>query len=320
MDPVSGHLACLGKPLLGALQVLGIGELAPESLAGTSVKNFGEMHGDSPVLVTQCGTLGHPGTEANTWLIDLPEATLDRLTRSGDAVAHALRNDNLWMGHLRANFSTEANMSLVTGLDNRHDLPPYFPILRGEDRLFGNMLSYTHPGSVVMDYPWAMPHLPTTKRDRPQDGSDFSGRRAFPGFFREWIRLQKYSCLAQSSADRLVHLSRSFASLATSSHRELVELYEDERLNDRTQTLKVLHERLARDGDAPDVWVSFLKTGIRAVEQDLATDRSRAPLKGSPQGVFDEELTDLWRGFWNRFAEALRAWPEIRKAARDVIN
>jgi hypothetical protein len=66
--------------------------------------------------------------------------------------------------------------------------------------------------------------------------------------------------------------------------------------------------------------VSFLKTGIRAVEQDLATDRSRAPLKGSPQGVFDEELTDLWRGFWNRFAEALRAWPEIRKAARDVIN
>jgi hypothetical protein len=318
MDPVSGHLACLGKPLLGALHTLGIQELAPQSLAGTTVKELGEMHADSPVLVTQCGTLGHPGTEANTWLIDLHQATLDRLTSSGDSVTQALRNDNLWMGHQRANFSTRANMSLVTGLDNRHDLPPYFPILRGEDRLFGNMLSYIHPGSVVMDYPWAMPHLPATRRERPLDGSDFTARRTFPGFFHEWIRLQQEACLAESSADRLEHLSRSFANLGASSHRELVELYEDERLNDRTHTLKVLQERLSRDGDAPDEWVGFLKAGIRAVEQDLATDRSGTRLEGSPQGVFDEELTKFWRGCWGRFAQALRAWPEIRAAAEGL--
>lgn len=319
-DPVSGHLSCLGMPLQAALKKQGIGQVEPADLAAATMEDISRLHASSPILITQCGTLGHAGTEANTWLIELSEAAHRRMIASSESVTNAIRNDNLWTGHALMSFSPIATMSLVTGLDNRRGLPPYFPILRGEDKLFGYMVSYVYPDSVVMDYPWAIPHLPASRRDRPLDESDYSREAKFPMFFFDWILLQKKHCLASEAGDRLLHVSQAFSNLGNSSHQELVELFEDARAGRSSQTLTALSDRLAQDSHAPELWINFLKKGIRAVDQKLAANLREDPFRGTPAGTEGRELTDLWRGFWNRFAEALQAWPEIRKAAKDVIN
>jgi hypothetical protein len=41
---------------------------------------------------------------------------------------------------------------------------------------------------------------------------------------------------------------------------------------------------------------------------------------GLPGGLDEKELIAFWKGTWAGFASALKAWPEIRKAAAEHLN
>lgn len=58
-----------------------------------------------------------------------------------------------------------SNMSQLTGSDNRGFLPPYLPVMRGQDRLFGEVCQFLFPDSVALDLPFAVPHLPMPERN-----------------------------------------------------------------------------------------------------------------------------------------------------------
>ena len=60
-------------------------------------------------------------------------------------------------------------LSQMTGVDNRELLPPYFPLFRNEDFLFGENLQFLHPNSLMVDFPWALPHLPLEERQWDRD-------------------------------------------------------------------------------------------------------------------------------------------------------
>ena len=86
-----------------------------------------------------------------------------------------------WLGQNGHAFARTATMSQITGLDNSVSLPPYFPVFRGEDLLFGTMLRYLFPVGVVLDYDWGIPHLQLVRR--PLDGNDGSS------YFMLWVQL-----------------------------------------------------------------------------------------------------------------------------------
>ncbi len=108
-------------------------------------------------------------------------------------------------------------MSQITGVDNRQMLPPYLPIMRGQDRLFGYMLDFIFPTSVTLDYPWAVPHLPLPDRRWRDRDLNFTPADSFPMFFIEKIIEYKSSCQSELPGDRLSYLSTWFNNLATAS-------------------------------------------------------------------------------------------------------
>ena len=319
-DPVAGHLACLGMGLAGARRKLGAAPLDPASLAGASVKEVQHLRAASPLLLTQSGTLGHPGTVGNAWIAGLAGRSRERMLESAESVDNAIRNDNTWVGYREPHFSPTSNMSVVTGLDNRQLLPPYFPTLRNEDSVFGYMLGYLYPDLAVLDYPWATPHLPLGDRSRSAETTDFGIGPAFPSFFHEWVKLQKQHCLAQDLPARLEHLAGVFLDLGNSSSQELTEMYRDERAHFASDALSSLREASAAAEKAPANWKAFLQKAADKVQADMAAGAPLLELRGTPRDLEGEALIALWRGYWREFGAALKAWPEIREAAREVME
>ena len=320
-DPIGRHMQCLGLTFSQALEVLNEGNLKPAGFSNATALLTSELHPDSPVLVTECGAMGCPGTGDNTWLPYMAPESLKRMVASTAKVNNALNSRLVWSGRHHPHFAPRPNISVVTGFDNRQMLPPYFPIIRGEDRLFGNMLDFIFPSGVTLDYPWAVPHLPIPRREWRKEDLDFTPSDSFPLFFFEQVIEQKSNCLASSPAKRLRALSGWFNDLASASHDSLAAMYRDTRLRATSEQLHHLDQLLASGEAAPVTWKDYLTNGIEQL--NIAMDQaSRGDLqvKGLPADKEGPELIAFWQETWGDFASSLNAWPEIRKAAADIIN
>ncbi|MCW8926937.1 MAG: hypothetical protein OQJ84_11785 [Xanthomonadales bacterium] len=320
-DPISRHMQCLGLSLSGAIDVLGNQHLKQASLENTTSLQASELLADSPVLITECGSLGCPGTESNTWLPTMAEASLKRMLASPKRTTQALTTRKVWSGRKNPHFSPRSNMSQITGIDNRQPLPPYLPIARGEDRLFGLMLDFVFPTSVCLDYPWAVPHLPIPEREWDSKHQNFTPKPDFPMFFIDKVLEHRSVCQSVHPADRMAVLATMFRDLARAPNDVLINMQRDKSLADGSDMLNHLDDLLASAGSAPVEWQNYLRNGISQLNKGLeALSRDHFPVKGSVAELEDGELIDFWRGTWAGFADALDAWPEIRQAASKLIE
>jgi hypothetical protein len=320
-DPINRHMQCLGLTFSEALDVLGQNHLKPASFTNANALLTSELHPDSPVLISECGSLGCPGTGGNTWLPHMAPASLKRMLASEQETTNALNSRLVWSGRNNPHFAPRPNMSQITGFDNRQMLPPYLPIERGEDRLFGNMLDFVFPSAVTLDYPWAVPHLPMPQRTWEEKDRDFAPGNSFPMFFVEQVIEQKSACLASSPAERLKALSAWFSDLAGATGDALEAMYRDTRLHDTSEQLQLLDSLLAADETAPADWQDYLKNGIGQLNTALdQASREDFPLKGFAGAMEGDELVVFWQETWAGFATALKAWPEIREAAADLLG
>ena len=60
-------------------------------------------------------------------------------------------------------------MTTFLGIDNRHLLPPFFPVQRNSDGIFGHMLRKCVDGSHVAFLPWILLHAPEPPRSFTPD-------------------------------------------------------------------------------------------------------------------------------------------------------
>jgi len=319
-DPVDRHMQCLGLTFSEALTVLGGNNLKPTGLADASALHVTALQPDSPVLMTECGSFGCPGTSTNTWLPDMAPVSIDRMLTSAQKINNALQLRMVWTGRNQPHFSPRPNMSQITGFDNRQELPPYFPILRGEDRLFGYFLNFIFPAAVTLDYPWAIPHLPIPPRVWQDQDRDFTPGALFPLLFTEQIPEHKVSCNAEGPVQRLAGLASFFNDLAATPAETLLTNYRDAFLRDLSRQLRHLDDLLAKADSAPAEWQEYLKNGIRQLSEAFdQASQDDFPLSGQPPSMDDDALIDFWKKAWGGFAAALQAWPEIRKAAAELL-
>jgi hypothetical protein len=320
-DPINRHMQCLGLSFSEALAVLGQNHLKPAGLCDATALLVSELQPDSRVLMTECGSLGCPGTGNNTWLPTMAPGSLKRMLASGKKTTYALTRRKVWSGRNQPHFAPRPNMSQITGFDNREMLPPYLPIGRGEDRLFGYLLDFIFPTAITLDYPWAVPHLPLPERVWRNSDLDFTPSDSFPMFFFEKVIEYKSSCEAGSATDRLATLSAWFSDMAAAPDDSLINMYRDRRLNTGAMQLEQLSTLLPEAGSGPVDWQNYLRNGIRQLTDDLdKASCDELTIKGLPRTLEGAELIIFWKDTWAGFAAALRAWPEIRKAAAEIVG
>lgn len=320
-DPIDRHMQCLGLTFSEALEILGDNNLKPTSLSNANALLINDLHKSSPVLVTECGSLGCPGIGKNTWLPDMAPSSLNAMLASEQKITNALNTRMVWTGHNHPHFSPRPNMSQITGFDNRKMLPPYLPVLRGEDRLFGYLLDFIFPTSVSLDYPWAIPHLPIPRREWSEEDRDFTPGPSFPLFFNELLPQQRFACVAEDPKERLVTLSAWFRDLSNAPAESLSASHQDFVLNDTTEQLQNL-TRLLEDGNStPQAWQDYLENGLEQLGASLnAASHEDFTVIGLPLTMKGDELIQFWKETWAGFSTALIAWPEIRDAAEELLG
>ena len=214
----------------------------------------------------------------------MDEDSVDRLVTAPHGMANALENRVSWLGASRPQITKMASMSQVTGLDNSALLPPYFPVFRGEDQLFGAMVEAMFHHGAVVDYPWAVPHLPLEeRRDRglrePIAGA--GGSSLFARYLTEHIDYKD----ATDPAQRLRHLAQDARRMANRSDEDLLLDYRSELARGHADQLRMLNQQLQRSADLPSGnWQGYLQRGVEESAAGAGESAQPDAAEGSARG------------------------------------
>lgn len=318
-DPLSGHAKCLGMGLSQALNALGHEALKQQDLKNADIQLISALHADAPILITQCGSFGDPGTAGNSWLYTLGPDSLNRLMSSRGGLNSAFENRQYWLGRTTPTFSKCATMSQVTGLDNSHILPPYFPVFRGEDLIFGNIVDFLYPDSLVLEYDWAVPHLPLEERK----GNTGGGSTATMGSIElcvDYITGRRPVDREVSFQTRLETLCLILLELSENSIDGILTIFHSELARTRVDTVKTLSDKISETSHQPQDWVAYLKRCLDENVKTLQSKSSLADISGIPGDMENESVAGQIKDYAREYALALRAWPAIREAAPGITE
>jgi len=316
-DPSSGAFSqALGSSLAETLSLLGKDRLPQDALRNLNPADFTHLQPDSSVLLTSCGYAGDPGTASNLWIYQLPAQYRQPLFASEQDYRKHITERNAWMGSfsptLRNQFSL---MSPLTGINSTRLMPPFFPLFRNEDLLFGVMLHQLYPDALFLDNPWAVPHLPAEHRTWDQDLALKPQNYGLLDFCSDALVLDTSPLQTGSASERLQDCAGFFISLSRLPKETLEEKLAEQTLGLRTTQINRLNKILEQSEEAPIYWRDDLQRIIQAGEQSLAS-----PLPRGFQAVpgSENEQQALARSLWKRYAQGIQAWESCLQAMPDL--
>jgi hypothetical protein len=210
-------------------------------------------------------------------------------------------------------------MSQLTGMDNSHLLPPYFPAFRGEDALFGAMLVAVHPHSVALEYPWSVPHLPLDKRTFSVD-DPIAGRGDVTIFARYLTEHVDYND-STSPEYNLRFLAQDLRRIAARSDKDLLLDFRLELARGQAGYLSALQDQLARTERFNSAELqAYLRRGITELQEVLTSTNTPAGMSDVAAGTTDAELLTRFREMARGFAAALDGWVESREVASALCD
>jgi hypothetical protein len=317
-DPLTGHAQCLGLTLGQALQKLGIDNLTEQHLQNANAAYLSQWQADSPILVTQSGTMGDPGTPGTQWIYTIDPTSTQRLLASAEGFEGALVNRHYWMGQPRPQFGKLAVMSQVTGLDNSHLLPPYFPVFRGEDYLFGAMVEHLHPHAAVLEYDWCVPHFPVETRRGDIHTSPPSGKGTMNP--SKYITDRTIYESDISPETRLANLTTQVRQLCEMSDRGLQTLFRQEVAQNQSALAKRITNCLQDGTVRPEAWQKYLQQYIGTINEAMQSTSNLADIPGITPDHDHKTVLQEFRTLVNDYSLALQSWVSVRNTAKRVSD
>jgi hypothetical protein len=312
-SPLTAMLQSLGQPLN---QLLSSKLVGPSALKGVDGRLITSLEAESQVLLSQCGTWGDPGTADSGWAFFLREASIKRLLESTSEPQKVLATRTLWLGYRGATVGPCGSLSQLTGLDHRTLLPPYLPAGRGEDLLFAVMLRRLHPESPVFNEGWAVPHTPVEDRSSRDQLSPVSVSASIT-VLAEWLERAPRDEAGIPPEMRLLMLSDEIDRVSQMTEAALEGIVKQEMLNKQARLLAHCINQLdalPRLDNLPGTprWQAFLEQSRDNLVSQIQSQEPH-PLADALAHA-KSDIEDLRRR-GSDFARAMKAWPEICKAA-----
>jgi hypothetical protein len=288
-------------------------------LAGWDGELLARFTAQSPILMTQCGSWGDPGTGSGEWAYFLHQSSVQRLLALDSDLEQTLAARASWFGYRGPTISQYGTLSQLTGLANHTLLPPYLPVGRGEDIFFGLLLQRMYPTSAVLNEGWAIRHAPL--EDRASRGAllplDVTAGMATVG---DWIGREAADQWGQTPEANLMAVSEQIMRLSTMGTQALTELANQEAVSKASSLLRRCFEQidqLAQMESEPGYpqWRGFLEQ-----TRDQLVQRIQAPNADPLSAVMNAGGGEArLRATGQQLAQALRAWPRIWEAAKGLM-
>jgi hypothetical protein len=272
---------------------------------------------DGQVAITQPGLVGDSGMGSPHYLLALSGASRERLLMSRTAYTSALRSRELLRTVRQPTIAATAFcMTTFFGFDNRLLLPPFFPVARNSDGIFGVMVRRAIEGSHVAFLPSVLLHTPP-------------GHRAFAGD-EAWTEPERVRIADVLIASILVHAAgpltagpgarlqrlgrflRELASLKTEDFEAFVR--SAQQLRNLTFTA-LLETRLREHSGRPEFWADDVRKAIDLVRRTATGKDYIVPGDlGNAHGVDDARR--ITQEVVAKFGELLEEWPALVEATK----
>ncbi len=289
-----------------------------EEVLGRTLAEIGAPAGaEGRVTITLNGLVGDSGMGSPHYLLTLTGESSERFRASPKAYANALRSREMLRTVSQPTIANSAFcMTTFLGLDNRALLPPFFPVERNSDGVFGVVTQRTIPGSRVAFLPSVLLHAPPAARS-------FNGDEAWTEPDR--IRMADIviaSILArradvsesQEPGEKLGRLGAYLQELASLKPADFEAVVRSAQQMRNLTFIALLDARLREHPAGPAFWAGDMRKAIDWLERSSRHADYIVPRDlGRIQSV--DEARRLAQNLVARYGELLAAWPAIVAAA-----
>ena len=267
------------------------------------------------IQVTFNGLVGHSGCNLPTYIHFLNDASLNRLGQMRLDFHKAVLSGEIQRGVNRLTISDASFcMAGFLGLDNRELLPPFVPVMRGQDGVFGTVMDQCFPRSFLGHLPWALLHAPEEKRTFSQDDLWNSA-----SMFRlnDLIRviIKSFQPVGLDPARNLKQLGGYLTEWGKLSFSDFEYQLNTLICQNISRLIASLENRILTAIDAPKFWVECVRKFIRCLEYDMMDLQIPTDLTN---GRSSEEAKQLAQRVILNYGRLLSWWPAIVEVARDL--
>ena len=274
------------------------------------------MHGgEAKVAVSFGGTVGDTGMQSYLARLFFKGDSHKRLTASLEDYRRNLKTRQILKIPASPTIATGGScMTINIGLDHRSLLPPFMPVMRNEDGVFGSLLHSCFQQSYRGYLPYGIAHCPPEARSH-QSGSglehvaDFRVNDLLQGL----LFSQGAQLFPKDSARNLRatgHFLESIGSMPLSVFEDLVRMQCCTMLN---MQIAQAERRLEEEHKAPPYWTQDMQTYIGALQQAAIGTGFYLPsdLDGNAQ-----DRMALFQDLVRLFGTLCVYWPDIVQAAQ----
>lgn len=266
------------------------------------------------VRSTQAGVAGDAGWQCVYPMLMSPDPTGLVLRSDTDVLARALRSREIRRVAARPAITRDAScMALCTAVDNCELAPPFMPIGRNEDGLFGAMMAVTDTRALFGHVPIGIVHDSSRPSARLPDDLPSAREARFADLAMAVVEIASGLPPPESVAHGLRRLSQIARDIASLPDAEFVEFLTQVILNAKGRTIARLEDMLAVP--ASDSWRAAAERYRDALLTTVVTPDLCRLVEFSALPVHDAAracATTLLE-----WAEILGAWDQIWQHARD---
>jgi hypothetical protein len=267
--------------------------------------------------ITLHGIVGDSGMGSPRYYLGLEGASRARLLASPDAYRSAFRSREVVRAVRRPTLADSPFcMTTCFGFDNRLALPPFFPVQRNSDGIFGLMLHRAVGGCRIGFLPSLVVHQPDPPRAFAPDDmwNETAGIRT-ADVVMACLLAHGSASASLTAAERLVRVGRFFqelGALTLSDFEARVRSFQQFRT---TAFITMLETQLRTHDSAPSFWAEDARRMIELLWKAAGSDDYVVP-RDLREGRDAGDARRLSQDLIGRFGALLEAWPTLVDAAR----
>lgn len=274
------------------------------------------------VLVTTNGYVGDCGWGTPTRYFTLRGQSLKHFTRSEAAyrVGCASREVVQYVDHLTITEKTERMMGGCFGLDNRMLNPPFIPMGRGEDHIFGKMVSRYFRDAHFAYLPQIVLHAPVDPRKfwngeitRSASGIDF------PTFFGSLFDAFEQKYFGLNSQANLILLGKRFEELGQMSELDFEAYVRQDITRQAHSIISELESQVEEANHSPEYWDNDVRKFIKIKREALTQSEFIIPLDLLYGHGYQDALR-LIQQMVLKYGQLLQGWPELLDITKYLSN
>jgi hypothetical protein len=275
--------------------------------------------GAARVVVTAAGLFGDSGMGVPSYFLSLAGASRARLLAGERTYRRALTEQQILRAVTAATICEGAFcMSPNLGLDNRDLLPPFMPVQRNQDGVFGVLLRTCFPGAFFGFLPWALLHQQPANRSRPAGDTLENATRFRSGqIIQMLIRSFSFAPEQTEGAKNLRALGEALVELGSRPLPEFAGVLRGHLGQHRSLIAAQMERLLQQFAGQPEFWARDVRGVLKGIHE-TSTKADSFEAADLREMCGDQGTCALLQRLVRRFGRLLRYWPEMVQAARDL--